>query len=138
MEQNLFEDELENFRTFWRTNEKFDSTLYFLALDGDEVAGVSLCYPSADDDPDMGWVGSLGVRRPWRRTGLGLALLQRSFREFHQRGRHKVGLGVDAQNLTGATRLYTKAGMRPDPLWQTSVFEKELRAGKELRTQLVT
>jgi hypothetical protein len=44
MEQNLFEDELENFRTFWRTNEKFDSTLYFLALDGDEVAGVSLCY----------------------------------------------------------------------------------------------
>jgi hypothetical protein len=28
--------------------------------------------------------------------------------------------------------------MLPDPLWQTSAFEKELRAGKELSTQSVT
>lgn len=136
--ENPFDDALEDFRTFWRTNEKFDSSLYFLAMDGDEVAGISMCYPFADDDPEMGWVGSLGVCRPWRRIGLGLALLQHSFLEFHRRGKRKVGLGVDAQSLTGATRLYTKAGMRPDPLWQTSVFEKELRAGRELRTQSVT
>jgi mycothiol synthase len=128
-----FEDELAEFRNMWRTNVKLDPTLCFQAMAGDEVAGISLCEPVADDDPEMGWVRSLGVRRPWRRQGLGLALLQHSFRVFQQRGSCRVGLGVDAESLTGATRLYTKAGMHPDPRWQLSVFEKELRPGKELR-----
>ena len=60
----------------------------------------------------MGWVGTLGVRRPWRKRGIGLALLRHSFNEFYRRGKRKVGLGVDAQNLTGALRLYESAGMQ--------------------------
>lgn len=132
-----FEDELAEFRNYYQTKEDFDPSLYFLAMDGDEVAGISLCQPTTDDDPEMGWVHELGVRRPWRRQGLGLALLQHSFREFHRRGSLRVGLGVDAQSLTGATRLYTKAGMHPDPRWQFNAFEKELRPGRELSTQSV-
>jgi len=46
-----------------------------------------------------------------------------------------VGLGVDAQSLTGATRLYEKAGMHPDPHHQLSFFELELRPGIDLSTQ---
>jgi mycothiol synthase len=80
-------------------------------------------------------VNILGVRRPWRRRGVALALLQHSFREFYSRGRYKVGLGVDAQSLTGATRLYEKAGMRSDPSRQLVLYEKELRPGLEIRTQ---
>ncbi len=46
-----------------------------------------------------------------------------------------MGLGVDAQSLTGATRLYEKAGMRSDPSRQLVLYEKELRPGLEIRTQ---
>lgn len=83
----------------------------------------------------MGWVSTLGVRRPWRRRGLGLALLQHSFNELHRRGLRKIGLGVDAQSLTGATLLYEKAGMHPDLSRQIDLYEKELRPGIELGTQ---
>jgi ribosomal protein S18 acetylase RimI-like enzyme len=73
------------------------------------------------------------VLRPWRRQGLGLALLHHTFAEFYQRGTHKVGLGVDAQSLTGATRLYERAGMHIARRFIS--YEKELRPGRELATQ---
>jgi ribosomal protein S18 acetylase RimI-like enzyme len=56
--------------------------------------------------------GRPGVRRPWRRRGLGLALLRRAFGEFQRRGERLVQLGVDAASPTGATRLYERVGMR--------------------------
>jgi mycothiol synthase len=114
-----------------QSSADYDPSLWFLALDGDQIAGGSLCFPRVDNDPLFGWVASLSVRRPWRKQGLGLALLQQSIAEFSRRGFHKVGLGVDAQNLTGAVRLYEKAGMHSDPQHQMTTFEKELRPGKD-------
>jgi ribosomal protein S18 acetylase RimI-like enzyme len=67
----------------------------------------------------MGWVRGLGVRRGWRGRGLGLALLQHTFGAFYARGRSTVGLGVDAQSPTGATRLYQRAGMRVTEEYET-------------------
>jgi ribosomal protein S18 acetylase RimI-like enzyme len=55
------------------------------------------------------------VRPDRRGEGLGLALLRHTFVEFHALGRRRVSLHVDVDNLTGAVRLYTKAGMRSDP-----------------------
>ena len=52
------------------------------------------------------------MRRPWRRQGLGEALLLCSFRAFRERGYTRGTLGVDASSPTGATRLYERAGMR--------------------------
>lgn len=77
-----------------------------------------------------GWVGTIGVRRPWRKTGLGLALLRHSFGEFYKRGMATIGLGVDASNPTGATRLYQRAGMHVASEFVT--YEKELRPGREV------
>jgi ribosomal protein S18 acetylase RimI-like enzyme len=37
--------------------------------------------------------------------------LRASFSEFAARKATRVGLGVDAENLTGAVRLYERAGM---------------------------
>jgi ribosomal protein S18 acetylase RimI-like enzyme len=85
------------------------------------------------EGPEKGWVDDLGVRRAWRRRGLALALLQHSFREFYKRGTRKVGLGVDASSLTGATRLYEKAGMHVAR--QFNSYFKVLRDGEELMTQ---
>jgi hypothetical protein len=44
-----------------------------------------------------------------------------------------VGLGVDATSLTGATRLYEKAGMHVQR--KSVTYEKMLRAGRDLTTQ---
>jgi GNAT superfamily N-acetyltransferase len=73
------------------------------------------------------------VRRPWRKHGLGLALLHHAFGEFYRRGTREIGLGVDAQSLTGATRLYERAGMHA--LLHYDSYEKELRPGVELSVQ---
>ena len=93
-------------------NEQFDPGLWWVAREGDEIAGFCLCRPH-ETEADMGWVASLGVRRPWRRRGIARALLLASFHEFKRRGFARVGLGVDADSLTGADRLYESAGMRP-------------------------
>jgi mycothiol synthase len=99
-----------------------DLSLWFVARDGDELAGVVRCEARRDGG---GWVGALGVLEPWRRRGLGRALLLHAFGEFHRRGAPYVGLGVDAENPTGATRLYEAAGMRV--VREDVVYEKELR-----------
>jgi ribosomal protein S18 acetylase RimI-like enzyme len=104
-------------------------------MDGNEIAAVCLCRPTSHDDPDMAWVNTLGVRRPWRRQGLALALLHDTFGHFYRDGQKRVGLGVDASSLTGATRLYEKAGMHVSRQYDT--YEKELRSGRDLSTQSV-
>jgi ribosomal protein S18 acetylase RimI-like enzyme len=98
----------------------FDPTLTFMAFDGNEVAGVAV-----NRYRDIAWVGQLAVRRAWRKRGVGLALLLQSFNEFYRRGDRVVGLGVDAQSLTGATRLYEKAGMHVTKRYDT--YEKVIR-----------
>ena len=127
-----FESGFEKFKHFFLESENFDPKLWFIAMDGDEIAGISLCRPHSWEDENVGWVSSLGVRRPWRKRGLGLALLTHSFGEFWRRGKRSVGLGVDAQNLTGALKLYKKAGMHVHR--QHNLYEKELRPGVELST----
>ena len=67
----------------------------------------------------------LGVRRAWRRQGLGEALLLHSFAEFRRRGLTRGTLGVDASSATGATRLYERAGMS---VYRDTVFlERQVR-----------
>ncbi len=84
---------LGNWREFIVKARNFDPDLWLVAWDGDELAGASLDYPERSDDPGHGWIGTLGVRRPWRRRGLGEALLRRSFAALHARGQRKVRLG---------------------------------------------
>lgn len=128
-----FEEGFLRFRHFMIEYEGFDPSLWFLAMDEDEIAGISLCRPTSHDDPDVGWVSTLGVRRNWRKRGIGLALLRHSFNELYRRGKRKVGLGVDAENLTGALRLYEHAGMHVHRAFD--LYEKELRAGTEISVQ---
>ena len=64
------------------------------------------------------------MHRPWRRRGLGLALLRAAFAGFFARGTRRVGLEVDADSPTGATRLYQRAGMELTQVH--AVWEREL------------
>lgn len=99
----------------------FDPTLWFIVREGDEIAAVLRGEPERGG---AGWVGALGVRTRWRKRGFGLALLQHAFGEFYRRGQPRVGLGVDAQNPTGATRLYERAGMHV--AYEAVAFEKDI------------
>lgn len=129
------EEMLKDWREWIEKDTKHDDTLFFLAMDGDEIAGVSLCRIESWNNPDWGWVDELAVRRPWRRRGIALALLHHSFAEMYRRGKLHVGLGVDAQSLTGATGLYEKAGMHVHREFHD--YSKVLRPGRDLSTQTV-
>jgi GNAT superfamily N-acetyltransferase len=76
----------------------------------------------------------LFTRRPWRKQGVGAALLRDSLGRFWERGEHSVGLSVDSASDTGAFRLYERAGMAPVLGW--TAYEKELGAqGTRVHTE---
>jgi mycothiol synthase len=123
-EQRLYEADIEAFAEHWGfvpvSFEKFsqlltgpedDPSLWKLAEDGGELAGFAVNAWHSSGDRSFGWVRILGVRPRWRRRGLGEALLRSSFAELAGRGATRAGLGVDAENTTGAVALYERAGM---------------------------
>ena len=121
------------FETWFLKGSDFDPTLWFIPYDGEQIVGEAVCeYRSGSGS---GWVNNLGILRPWRRRGVALALLHHAFGEFYRRGVRKVGLDVDAESLTGATRLYEKAGMHI--VHQDNQYQKELRAGIELSVEVL-
>jgi len=128
--EGSFEQDLEQWKHWIAEDEDFDPQLTFLAREGGEIVGVASCDPKSGEDPQMGWVDILAVRKRWRRRGIALALLLHSFRDLSRRGKLRVGLGVDAGSLTGATLLYDRAGMRA--VRRTCLYEKELRPGVDL------
>ena len=102
-------------------SERFDPSLWCVVRAGDEIAAGTIC---AGDTYGGGFVHVLFTRRPWRKRGVGTALLRDAFARFWERGERSVGLGVDAASETGAFRLYERAGMNPALGWVA--YEKEL------------
>jgi mycothiol synthase len=117
----------EDFRHHHMDAPDFDAGLWFVAWDGDELAGYVGALERSREDPSRGYIPLLGVRRPYRRRGLGEALLRTVFVALHARGRLGADLHVDADSLTGATRLYERVGMSAHPRFAS--WEKELRPG---------
>ncbi|HEY7536607.1 MAG TPA: GNAT family N-acetyltransferase [Gaiellaceae bacterium] len=84
-------------------DSEFDPTVWWLAERGGELAGCALFWSS-------GWLKDLVVRSSERGRGLGTALVRQGLAEFARRGVARVGLKVDADNPTGAVRLYERLG----------------------------
>ena len=110
----------------WKTrllgHPNFLPELWWLAWDdaAGEAAGGVIAY----DHGDLGWIQGLGVRRPWRRRGLGAALLAHALAAFEARGQSRVDLGVDAEGATRPLRLYERAGMHASSAYE--LFRKRL------------
>jgi len=100
----------------WFANPDLDTRLWQVAWDGDEVAGSAMNFIYAEENDALGvargWLDHISVRRPWRRRGLASALIARSLRIFRDRGLAEAALGVDAENLSGALRVYEAMGFR--------------------------
>ena len=121
--EDHWEPHPEPFEDWWarqRARTNFEPSLWFVIRDGDEIAAVA----RNEMRTGAGYIGALGVRRPWRGRGYGRALLLHSFREFRRRGVSRATLGVDAASPTGATHLYESAGMHVEH--EEIVWEKVL------------
>ena len=100
--------EEEPWLTLTVESEDFVADLSRVALDGDQIAGYVLAYLSPE--PGRGYVGQVGVRRPWRRRGLASAMLVDVLRAGAAAGLRTMALGVDADSPTGAVGVYERVG----------------------------
>ena len=127
------EDTVTYVRHLIKNDPTYDPNLWLVAVAAEEIVGFSFCGGEMTEDPDKGHVNVFGVVRGWRKRGLGMALLKHSFVELHRQGSQRVSLTVDASNLTGATRLYEKAGMSIKERYD--LYRKVLREGEVLIRQ---
>jgi mycothiol synthase len=138
-ERATYEAHEEAFRDLWgrprntfeqflvRTEvDAFDPDLWFLVEDGGGIAGICLCKVFGG----QAIVETVGVRRRSRNRGIGLAMLHHAFGAFYQRGVYNIWLSVDAESLTGAPRLYERAGMHVTNTY--ILHQKELRPGVDM------
>jgi ribosomal protein S18 acetylase RimI-like enzyme len=100
----------------WFASPELDTGLWRVAWDGDEVAGsvMNFIYPAENETlgQQRGWLDHVSVRRPWRRRGLASALIAASMRALRDVGMTEAALGVDAENPSGALRVYENLGFR--------------------------
>lgn len=114
----------------WRATDEWDDSLVWIVEAGGVPVAVNVSASSLGARFDTGYVASLGVVREWRGHGIARALLTTSFAEFRRRGRRFATLHVDADSLTGATRLYESVGMCET---QRSIdFTREIRPGTDV------
>ena len=100
----------------WQEQSFFNPDLWQVAWDGNEVAGMILNFIHEKENREFnrkrGYTEIICVRRPWRKRGLARALLARSFKVLKEQGMTEAALGVDAENVSGALRLYESMGFR--------------------------
>ncbi len=106
-----------DWQQFFIQRADFRPDLSYAVLEGDTVAAFSINRfdPIAAERTRLkvGWIGSLGTRRSWRKRGLASALLVASLRAFQAARLEYAGLGVDTQSPTGAVALYEGLGFKP-------------------------
>lgn len=126
--RTIWEAEVEAFRDHWGaglpTEEEYqqfitdpvqtDTSLWRVAWEGDQVAGMVRSYINVHENEayrrKRGWVENISVRRPWRRRGLARALIAASFPLLRARGMTEGALGVDSENPSGALGVYETCG----------------------------
>jgi mycothiol synthase len=119
----------------WRARLAAESSIawdeWFVGEADGEWAGVLQSSDTGAEDND-GWVRALAVLRPYRRRGVGAALLRRAFAVYAAKGRATAGLGVDLANPTQAARLYRAVGMRP--LYEANIYQRTVQtSGDDVR-----
>ncbi len=91
-------------------SKSFQPDLSFLAWAGAEIVGICICKIQTEENEREGvaegWVEIVGVQRAWRHKGIASALICQAMRAFRDAGMEFAGLGVDAENTTGALGIY--------------------------------
>jgi mycothiol synthase len=123
----IYDADVEAFRDHWEARQPeptdfdnlfakadYDPSLWVVAWDGNQVAGVVQPWIWKDENASLGirrgWLEHISVRRPWRGRGLARALTTEAMRRLQAAGMTEAMLGVDAENPTGALGLYASMG----------------------------
>ncbi len=108
-------DPWEEFERFMNDPD-YDPSIWRVAWQGDQVVGMVLSYIDKDQNEiysrKRGYTENICVRRPWRKQGVAKALIALSLIALKERGMMEAGLGVDAENTSGALQLYESMGYR--------------------------
>ncbi len=128
----IWEAEVEAFSGHWGSTADDRSEMYWqefladplnaqtdlwqVAWAGDEIVGMVRPFINEKENARFGnrrgWCENISTRAAWRGRGVASALICRALRALRDRGMTEAALGVDAQNETGALRLYQKLGFR--------------------------
>ncbi len=95
------------------------------------IAGYCIITLNVEENARLGvrrgWIDILGVRRAYRKQGLGTALLLAGLRNLRDAGAQQAALGCDSENPTGATRIYERVGFVVHKT--RAVYRKPMRDG---------
>jgi mycothiol synthase len=123
-------DESEEAFQRYRDSPDFDTSLWVVAWEADEVvAGVVNTIYRAENETlglKRGWLDSVFTRRAWRKRGIASGLIARSLHVLAEHGIEVAALGVDADNPSGALRLYESFGFAVTE--RASAWRKPLEA----------
>lgn len=113
----------------WTASPSFREELSAVALDVQEVVGLSLCTVNEGRMRLVGrkdvYVDTLAVHPAYRRRGLGSALLLASLHSMKQAGMESATLDTDTDNPTEAIRLYERVGFRE--LWRWVTYSRNMQ-----------
>ncbi len=140
--RQIWEADMEAFRDHWGFSEPTEEDyqrwlndpinvpdLWKIAWEGDQVAGMVQNFLHQEENREYGrqrgYTEGITVRRPWRRRGLARALIAQSIQMFREMGMEETALGVDAENPTGALRLYESMGYKE--FKSTATYRKPLK-----------
>ena len=135
----IWEADVEAFRDHWGARppteadwEAFldrphrDPSLWKVAWEGDRVVGQVRSFINPDENAEYGrlrgYTEDISTIKEWRGRGVARALICESMRVLKERGMEEVGLGVHAENPTGAFHLYQSLGYQIDAT--TTIYEK--------------
>lgn len=106
-----------------------DTSLWVVAWDGDQIAGHVLS-TSDEEGVHTPWVATL---RPWRRRGLGKALMTRMLQRCQERGIRQADLGTVAENPGKSVHLYESVGyqvVQRQPRYRKPMSTSDLKEQK--------
>ncbi len=108
----------EEWYRFWLNNRRFQPDLWKIVwnIADNRIAAQVQNYVDPEENARFGrlrgYTEDISTQRPYRRMGLARAAICESLRMFRDMGFQETALGVDAENLTGALRVYESCGYR--------------------------
>jgi mycothiol synthase len=119
------DEEFEN----WINDPNFRPELWKVAWDGDQIAGSVQNFHNPEENKEYnrkrGYTEGISTCRPWRRRGLATALIVESMKMFKEMGMTETSHGVDAENTSGALKLYKRLGYKV--IKQAATYRKPMK-----------
>jgi len=101
----------------WFTAQLKETSVGYIGVGIDEKYNV-------EKKTRSGWILEIGVLKPFRRKGIGMALMLQGLKELKKLGMENALLYVDDENPTKAIKLYEKVGFKT--IKKTLIYQKRL------------